>query len=473
MPTASFKRYCQRMFESAAKILDPFLSSPDNSPICAATIFSTHTQLIMFMSEPNAGPQQPNVRPDLLDAHIQCIHHILRTNHHAFLNALMHLVAIPRSDAQLQRMQSRLDTCRCDLSDPSLRQMHGEIGFTRTARYKEAVWAIFAVLLAVVHMVGHVPGAQLAVSRKWPTNTGDLLPAGAEDAVVSFTALYRLSKAATILHLVRVLLPHCPSLVRPLATSSPFWQASVDGLQSVVDQLHTNAGVSEIDLNEVATNTPLDSFRAFLLLFQDLTTMLVSISQQNVVPAGLMPQARRIHDLFMTASLILASSPGHDLEVHSTASLAASMARSCRNMLPMDQRPQIVDGPQPPRYAQMPEGEGPQAFFGLFGFLSLLTSSTHCCSIGCPQTSETSLLRKCTVCQVMRYCSTICQRDAWPTHKTVCKDLRKLNAIAALLYSSSTDPNKPQSFEIAARKQGFTDDRMKEIVAGVLPFFRT
>jgi len=49
-------------------------------------------------------------------------------------------------------------------------------------------------------------------------------------------------------------------------------------------------------------------------------------------------------------------------------------------------------------------------------------------------------LKACASCRLVRYCSKSCQRDAWPTHKTRCNDVRDTidNPEDAFLYSELT-----------------------------------
>ena len=52
-----------------------------------------------------------------------------------------------------------------------------------------------------------------------------------------------------------------------------------------------------------------------------------------------------------------------------------------------------------------------------------------CCNPACTNVagwSEQALvLRKCSACQVVRYCSAACQRDDWLSHRPACKELRR------------------------------------------------
>ncbi|KAJ7291085.1 hypothetical protein C8J57DRAFT_1211608 [Mycena rebaudengoi] len=72
------------------KLLEPFLSSPDDSPLCATAAFLVLRQLLEL--------------PQLSDRkNSKVLLRTLRTNHRDFLGTLMRFIAIPKSAAQLSR----------------------------------------------------------------------------------------------------------------------------------------------------------------------------------------------------------------------------------------------------------------------------------------------------------------------------------------------------------------------------------
>ncbi|KAJ7475192.1 hypothetical protein B0H11DRAFT_2034471 [Mycena galericulata] len=460
---------CRLMIDSAVGILQPFLSFPENSPLCASGIYTTSSTLLMFIFQPG--------RPGgSIDADRKFIHRTLRTKYTGFLDALMRLVAVSRSEAQLQQMETRLNRCRCDFSNAIVQEIHRNL---IPGQFKDVINTIFAILGDILSnslKFGNIPGPHAQNATKWPSSTAALTPMGASDAVLSFARLYKSTKANAIVLFLRIILRHCPSLAVPMAGSEPFWAALVGGLQVTVDELHADPAVSGIPSeSEVDTLGALDAFQNFL---SDFLTPRPSARQDITSPSlAFLPQARKIHDLLMKASHVLERSPNYNAELQDIASFAAATANRCRGILPADQRPPKLQGPEAPIDVRVPEDEVSRAFFHSLGLVHYLTSNetSQCSGAKCTHTNETSPqpLKRCSQCQTVQYCSPACQKAAWRSHRSVCKDLGILRTIAMpLLYTSTPDGNIPHRFEVEARKAGFTDDRIKALDALLLASFK-
>ena len=88
----------------------------------------------------------------------------------------------------------------------------------------------------------------------------------------------------------------------------------------------------------------------------------------------------------------------------------------------------------------------------------------HGCGISCDEA------RKCGACQWTRYCSEICQKFHWPTHKAGCSKVKKAAAKALTAPFEAWDSAKEFRDNKAAE-----DDRMRQQIAEVgitpIPFF--
>jgi hypothetical protein len=345
---------------------------------------------------------------------------------------------------------------------------------------------IFSTLGCVVLnglKVGHIVGAQSgdptvhSKAKKWPPNTAALFPAGQEAAVVSFSRLYLLTKSSLILDYIRILLPHCPSIAIPLASNNLFWEAFVDGLQLAVQDLPGDPFISGADLADEygKASTPTRAVMAVAMFISPFIATFTETLRQNITTSRIITHARKIYDLLIKAVLLADKSPRLK-ELPNFCFLASGMAIQVATSLPKSQRPLRIH----PILIKHGKIQGPNShmFTEVFAILGRVTSVAQCCNAACQETSESSAqkLRYCARCRVMRYCSSTCQKTAWKYHKVVCGDVEKLNKNVMPMFSdgkskSGVPPAKRlEDFELEARKIGFTEERMKEISAELMPF---
>ncbi|KAJ6618763.1 hypothetical protein B0H10DRAFT_2029060 [Mycena sp. CBHHK59/15] len=450
MPFTDFASELQIKIWCAAELIGPFLSSPDNSPLCAATVYKITQRLLPF------------------DAEAKTCVRLLR-QHQACLDGLVHIMAIPRTQTQLEGLETRLNECRCDLSDEVLQTIHDHDN------------DIQAVMLSGPK-IGHLLGAQSAAmennskTKKWPSNTEVLFPAGPEAAVVSFARLYRLTKSARILDFIRTIFPHCPSIAMPVAKVTLFWDAFVEGLQLAVDHLRTDPAMTGADPEQADSaqgTTPRNTVMAVAMFLSPFIGTYTESLRQNITSSCLMSHGRKIHDLLLKALFVAKDSPNQE-DLATFCFLVAAMAVQVATVLPKHQRPHRLH-PLLLKYGLVEGSSKAHAFTEVFAVIGRVTSVAQCCNAACAETSESSSqkLRYCARCRVMRYCSGTCQKTAWKYHKTVCKDLERLNRDVMPLFSGEATGQPGESldeFEKEARKLGFTEDRMKEISAELMPF---
>ncbi|KAJ7756188.1 hypothetical protein B0H16DRAFT_1721807 [Mycena metata] len=221
------------------ELLYPFLCDPGNSPICAASVYQITRR---FLVDPCCHQPKVAVR-------------ILRTQHQMVLDAILHLMAVPRHEFLQQALGETLNECRCDLTLPALSMIHEVAGDDdQKSTFKDIIQPLCLVLQCVLDnvKVGHVIPSPREVQEpgnegKWPSNTAAFFPAGTGDAIVSFTQLYRLTKAPSILGFICVALPHCPSLAVPAVNSSAFWEALLQELERAAHHLHEDSTLTGLD----------------------------------------------------------------------------------------------------------------------------------------------------------------------------------------------------------------------------------
>ncbi|KAJ6591241.1 hypothetical protein DFH09DRAFT_1358596 [Mycena vulgaris] len=465
LPALRFKIWC------TAKLIDPFLSSPERSPLCAASIVKATEKLL------------PG------DADLQVCIRFLRTDHHACLDGLVRFVAVPRTEEQLRLLEAQLSECRCDLSLEVFQLVHDSEDHSEELSFKGLISSIFTILARVVLKglkIGHVVGPQSpapnghSTSKKWPANTAALFPAGPEAAVISFASLFRLTKSPIILDFIRIVLPHCLSLAMSISRSTVFWETMVEGLQSSVDKFHEDPLISgQVTSNSTETKEsgPHQVIRAFTMCLTTFITTFTESLRHQLTSSSHMSYGRKIYDLLLKVLLLAKTSP-NQAELATLCFFVAGMAICVANVLPRHQRPSRIH-PVIRMYSHLEKEPDAWAFTQVFAVMGRIAAVAQCCNASCAETSESSTqkLRYCARCRLMRYCSSGCQKTAWRYHKTVCADLETLNKKVMPLFPDrceSSDYGPPGQamveFELEAKKLGFTEDRMKEMSAELMPF---
>ncbi|KAJ7701885.1 hypothetical protein B0H17DRAFT_1176369, partial [Mycena rosella] len=288
-------------------LLASFLASPERSPLCAAALAKVTEKLL---------PRDEDLK--------SCIR-LLRTEHHACLDGLVHFVAVPRTEDQLRRLEARLSVCRCDLSVEVVQLVHDSVNYAAELTFSGMVASIFTTLTAIVQTglkVGHLAGAQSSAlgdgpaMKKWPANTAALFPAGPEASILSFARLFRVTQSPAILHFIRFTLPHCPSLAMPISESNLFWESMVDVLQSAVEKFHEDPVLTDAwqGSNSEDTDEHLQqiimAFTMFLSTF--IATFIESLRRQLTSASSLVTSSRKIHDLLLKVLLLAQPNPNQD-----------------------------------------------------------------------------------------------------------------------------------------------------------------
>ncbi|KAJ7662138.1 hypothetical protein DFH06DRAFT_1191626, partial [Mycena polygramma] len=412
----------------------------------------------------------------------------LRTDLRACLDAMVRFVAVPRTEDELRRLETKLNDCRCDLVKYKVLQViHDSDNELAHMNFKGMISSIFSVLGRVVLnglKVGHVVGVQSASSddstpKKWPANTAALFPAGADAAVMSFARLFRLTQTSAILDYIRIVLPHSPSLAMSISNSALFWEVAVEQLQVAVENFDPAVVEDDEDDDEddklfFESHQIIRSFTVFLQVF--VATVAECLRQNIASSPGLKSCGRKVHDLLVKFLVIAKASPNRD-KLRSLCFLVAGMTMCVLNAIPAHERPRR----RHPLLASsmLPYTPKAVAFTDVYAVLSRLTSIAQCCNALCTETSESSAqrLRSCAKCRVMRYCSSACQKTAWKYHKIVCADIETLNMKVMQKLdgpADTVDGSNPGAclldFEKKARKAGFSEERMKVLAAELTPF---
>ncbi|KAJ7026576.1 hypothetical protein C8F04DRAFT_1125030 [Mycena alexandri] len=460
--TGPFRELRMKLW-GVTQILSTFLRLPEHSPLCAASVAKTITHLL----------------PD--DEDIKLRIRLLRTDQRACLDGLVRFITVPRTDEQLQHLETMLNECRCDLTIPLLQLIHDSDNHLgdQLLSFTGLVSSIFETLGNVVLnglKIGHVGGAMSAsdndsMTKKWPATTAALFPAGPEAAVLNFARLFKLTKSLAILDFTRILLRHCPSLALQISDCILFWEVMIEELQVAAD----NYCVPDDD-QEPHAQSPHQTVRAFAMFLQEFVATFIGGICQKTTSSSLHSFGRKIYDLLLRVLLVAKSSP-NQAKLETFCLFVAGAAGVTVKAVPHNQRPRRIH-PVVLLYANLGNQPRAWAFTEVFSSISRITAVVKYCSATCTETSESSTqrLRYCARCKVMRYCSNSCQKAAWRYHKNVCVDLERLNEKVLPLFKSSLSIDDGGAgqiltrFEREARKHGFTEDRMKEISAELTPF---
>ncbi|KAJ7291156.1 hypothetical protein C8J57DRAFT_1271533 [Mycena rebaudengoi] len=421
--------------------LQPFLCSPDDSPLCAFIVSS-------LLNDMGSIPllADPTMRKAFL--------RILRTTHRDFLDVLMRVIAIPKTSAQLETFQNRLSRCRCasgQLRLPLNMPPHSHPSISKSS-FDILIVTIFK-FLAGIFQRGFKPRqavrAQISLSggeptpRKWPSDTVELFPNGEEAAVMAFASWYHLTKAIEIIEFLHDILDHSPSLRVPVTNCEPLWVALVDQLGCAVEQFHAQ---------------PLTSESAFSLDSGTPQFAIYSIAQfvgrfdQSVVASSLIKShSKNIYHLLLKPFLRVQniSNQESDHLVLFTGHLAGAIGNV------------VVDSPLHPAlrshlFGTFSQADLKKSNWDVIAAANIISyvldpinslRATRCCNTLCAVTRASGAIKllNCSGCNTMSYCSKDCQRSAWKSHKVFCKDLTSLRE------------------KQEAMKLGFTVDRFKSI----------
>ncbi|KAJ7042762.1 hypothetical protein C8F04DRAFT_1074664 [Mycena alexandri] len=314
--------------------------------------------------------------------------------------------------------------------------------------------------------VGHVTPSPREVQEpgnegRWPSNTAAFFPTGTGDAIVSFTQLYRLTKAPSILGFIRVALQHCPSLAAPAVNSPAFWEALLQELGRAAHHLHEDSMLTGVD-SAYSTEDgppPLVSIRAIVTLFQALILTFTESLRQNIQSSSLMPYARPIYDILLKIFLEMKKWPLRPaLDDFSLCVMGVAMTIITTLPKTHPQRPRTL---HPILMAEAERKKGGD-FSNVYSVIARLSESVaQCCNAACITTSESSS-------QKLRYCA---QCGAWRYHKLVLKkDVIPYASRQKKKSGNASHAEFMQAFEKESLKQGITRERMKEISAELMPF---
>ncbi|KAJ7160915.1 hypothetical protein C8R46DRAFT_356296 [Mycena filopes] len=465
MPTTGPDLELRLKMWTGFELLYPFLCNPGDSPICAASV-SKITRLLLV----DPCKERPKVAV-----------RILRTQHKMVLDAILHLVAIPRHEELQVALGGKLDECHCDLTLPVLHTIHQSMGEDETCTFKDMIESLCWILQCVLEnvKVGRVLGVQGPENEgKWPSNTAAFFPAGPEDAIVSLTQLYRLTKAPSILGFITAALPHSPSLAAPAVNSPAFLEVLLQEMRRASDGLHADPILTGIQCpyNTEDGPLPLVSLRAIVMLLQLLLLTFTESLRQNIQSSALISYARVMHDVLLKVLIELRKWPLRPaledfcVAVTGMAMLIITTLPKSHPMRPRTLNPFLL------AEAERTAVKG-GVHWGVYSVISRLSQSVaRCCNATCTTTSESSSqrLRYCAQCEVMRYCSPECQKRAWRYHKLICQDLEKLKKHVLPACEGRRLTGKKadfmKTFEKESLKQGLTRERMKVISAELTPF---
>ncbi|KAK6996030.1 hypothetical protein R3P38DRAFT_3223118 [Favolaschia claudopus] len=442
--------------------LTPFLLNPERY-LCAASAVQIIRRLL---------PVDTDIKVSL---------RVLRTHFQPCLVGMVLFVSISRTDEERKALETRLNKCSCDISSNLLLRIYHDnrSGITDT-NFSGLVASIFWILDCLVSQsmrVGHVAGGESeesdSTAKKWPPNITAFFPSGQEDAILSFSRLYRSTQSYNIIQYIRNLLPHCPSLALPTAESSLFWEVAVEGLQDAAKrftgftQLECEADFIEDSDGRVQWSE--QTIRAFILLIHNLITAYERL-HRDFSSSGLTTCSHKVYDALLKILHAAKSNPDQNQQVN-FGYMAAATAQTAIQAMPASQRP-LITHPLITWYSRVPGESNSHSWdYGdVFGWMCRLFLVAQCCNAGCKESSEScsTQLRYCSRCRLMRYCSTSCQKSAWKSHRTACADFAKLTAMVRAKLGDDPVPagqlgKNMVKFEKEARKLGFVDSRMKEL----------
>ncbi|KAK7042255.1 hypothetical protein R3P38DRAFT_2889392 [Favolaschia claudopus] len=450
----------QRLLQvwAVAESITPFLFSPETDHLCA----------------PAAAEMVRTLLPPDIDVRVSL--RLLRTERPLCLEGLVRFASVSRTEEQLKALETNLAECSCPIASSTYLQMiHEDETQPTDLTLQGVVNSVFGVLGMLFFdgfKVGHIVGGASATetdsaTTKWPPNISALFPTGQEDAVLSFTRLYRYTRSYAVLNYIRNLLPHCPSLARPISECDLIWKVTIEFFEEAVNGFEgfTVAQDREYDDQWDERLWPEQTVRCFVMFVSSFISAWVERLGKDIAASGLAPHGRKVYSLFLKVLHVAHRHPDQVAQ-QVFAYCAAVTAGVVFMTVPRPERPK-----RPHPLVTTYSGSRGGAYEETLYSVSRLVNSVQCCNPPCTQTSEScsKKLRYCSQCRLVRYCSTSCQKTAWKDHKTVCVDLEKLNRKIIskfdkdAIVTAGQLSEGSQHFEDECRKLGFTEDRMREL----------
>ncbi|PPQ85767.1 hypothetical protein CVT24_002274 [Panaeolus cyanescens] len=423
----------------------------ENAQVAQLPDFSTVLPAIRYLLSALRDPLNPKGCAESLCTALSqvALYHFVVSKPHAAIRdelraSLYAFITIPRTDGQLKATIQQLGKCSssCHLAAP---RFHLGIAQSKPGIEKSFMECFMIIAFEKLSMVLNLTNTIHLLKRQrksWPTSMSDLLPFGPDKLVANLVQWYHMFPTPQAVRFSLAILKRCGPLVY-----HAFRDADVSNILFIN---HTRIMVDEM----LAASTPNMIFALseqysnqvinFLRFFKHLIgydNVYKPVSSVDGTPVSMMTGAET--KIVQLCSLIcyIASSPHVDKDpsyqegISSHTTEACVLAHKIYRAFRMDQAP----GPALLLHPIIVAGDRT---------LTQTTSGSKCRKIasamyirryiyicgapGCKTcfTNPDAVLRTCTGCKTVRYCSTECQERDWKgapyKHKWLCKLLAKV-----------------------------------------------
>ncbi|KAJ7340003.1 hypothetical protein DFH08DRAFT_1013660, partial [Mycena albidolilacea] len=299
-----------------------------------------------------------------------------------FLKSAMKFVATSRSATQHAQLRNRLFSCRCNLHDPEIHQLHRPLppGVTLADTFE---LMLFYLCKAPAMSIEVFQPKAYDAPKRWPRAVNDVNPFGMPlpqlcDALLAW-AVHQSSGYGTFALIGAMTLLWQPFETQVLATPRVF-QLATAHLQYALDHVPTN------NIND------LWAARFSARVYAIASNLIQTLARTDSLHASIANEMGAIAQCMQAYLPPMASSAG-DVRLASDW-FAAVCARQGRAFVPRG-------APEPAPSSNIARGYLPSAWA-----LTLTMRSSKCTSAGCRSETAPQESRVCAACGVARYCST-------------------------------------------------------------------
>ncbi|KAJ7482984.1 hypothetical protein B0H11DRAFT_1807323 [Mycena galericulata] len=356
--------------------------------------------------------------------------------HHAFFNLVVSFLTAPRTSADISLLMSRLDTCRCPVSQPLTDQLH-EAGTSRIAQYNSSPGVTLMFLLftlsALVLRETNKKRAAKGDNKYWPESISNVIPFGFDGLVDAVGQWGLILPTPAPLMFLGDALDLCGRPLFIAVTTSP----------TFLDRFISSFRITCARLRNPRSTDTFATPPALYILGVVTFRIIAERSSQNSITIWTQGRELELYKILSDACTIchdprlspLDSEPGRT-DMGAAVNIFHAFAFHFSKDV---ERPPGLHPALAPASGSTPE-EPLSALYSTFHI-----RAPECYAPGCRRSFQEvgQAFRSCGACRWVTYCSRECQLADWAAagfpHKVVCKQLQIFNKAGGNLILDKWD----------------------------------
>lgn len=382
-----------------------------------------------------------------------------RTRFQGFLNACLNFVTHSLTEDEIHRVDTALSTCRCNLNDPMIQSLHGQIGqIQQVYNFPRMVTSIFSTLCQVVSRT-HPDTLRTSSKRKekWPATPGHLLPRGPQEFLQCMVQWQKCTegwcKTQTYpLFFTALALDANPSFANMALSYAPLQKHFFAQFHNLALAFEARAHPKFPTLEESLHHL----IHLYNILLQNATGF-----SENIVAYD---DAFRLYTDLGSLRTSLAApdyEPYDEDEFEQATVLLVKLEHLTWSSLPGDKRP----AREFPELSDLWESAFDPVNI-LFKHFETFRRQERCSGPECFKLAkQAAQLKRCVKCALMKYCSQACQRRHWNwedgAHKTSCAEIGKIFKVFKEVDGKGKSPDV---FKDRLLEEGFERDDLLNVL---------